>query len=187
MAHDAISWQDVALALAGAPIGALITVAGIGLTNRSNRASQERQLEAQLELQRQSLEHDLKGEHQRRVLSVRADLYAEIIEVCEAIDAFSEWIVASEQDGAIREPDDDEFFARVLGPLRKLRGRTAVYCAAEVRHEVGRLSEAVEAFSHDWSRREPLRSAAEQMRECAVEAAIIDRSSGLVPEGMGGM
>lgn len=28
--------------------------------------------------------------------------------------------------------------------------------------------------------------AAERMRECVVEAAVIDRTSGLVPEGLGG-
>lgn len=187
MAHAAVAWPDVALALAGAPIGALITVVGVALTNRSNRASQERQLDAQLDLQRQSLEHDLKSEHQRRVLSVRADLYAEVIEVCQAIDAFGEWIAAAEDNGAISEPDGEDYFDRVLGPLRRLRGRTAVYCSAEVRQELGKLSDAIEAFSHDWATIDPLRSAAERMRQCTIDAAIADRTSGLAPDGIGGM
>lgn len=127
MSNDPTSWRDVALALTGAPIGAVITVAGVMLTNRSNRKSQERQLQAQFEQQRQALDHDLRGEHQRRVLSARADLYAELLRICDAADGFGGWVGAAEEDPSIAEPDNDNFFRDVLKPLRDQRGRVAVY------------------------------------------------------------
>lgn len=187
VASGTTSWQDVSLALAGAPVGALITVVGVMLTNRSSRASQERQLAAQLAQQRASLEHDLKSEHQRRVLATRADLYAELLEICESVEQFKKWIDASAGDPSIAEPDPDDFFRQVLSPLRKCRGRVAVFCPSEVRRELWQFSDALESFDSDWSRSVDLHPAAERMRGCVIEAAIVDRTSGLAPEGLGGM
>jgi type II secretory pathway component PulJ len=182
VAQDPTTWQDVALVLAGAPIGAAIAVAGVMLTNRSNRASQDRQLQAQLTQQRQALEHDLKSEHHRRVLSVRADLYAEALNVCESADAFVAWIEAANENGAIPDPDDEDLFSRVSKPLRDCRGKVAVYCAAEVREEVFRMSKAVEEFSHDWETANSLLLASARLRECVIKAAVLDRTSGLQTE-----
>ena len=70
------TWADVALALAGAPVGAAIAVVGVHLTNSSNLAAQQAALDA--ERQRDSHAQRLKhrDETYQALITTANDLFA---------------------------------------------------------------------------------------------------------------
>ena len=183
------TWADVALALAGAPVGALITVIGVKMTNDANADAVQRQLVEQGIQQQRTLEFEVRRDHLRHVLDNRRDLYAALLEKCDDARRLAEWSVDPEAGTRYPEIDADDF-AAFLRDLKQLRYRVEVVCPAQVRAQAVELAESVENLRDAHEYRFATRgvdSAAEDLEEAIVVAAIEDRVSGVTPEGLGGM
>ncbi|GAA1476267.1 hypothetical protein GCM10009623_07130 [Nocardioides aestuarii] len=180
------TWADVGLTLAGAPIGALITVGGVWLTNRHNTAVQHNMLDSQERQQRAQLESDLRIDVQRTALSERLTLYVQVLAECDLVESLSAWATGSElpEQGPLT---NEEVHPRWLA-VRKLRRQVDVHCSSEVRFMMRKFADAVEGVDEtaEPEKWELLAEVSTNLRACIVEAAVIDRTSGLAADGLGG-
>lgn len=185
---DPVTWRDVALALTGAPVGALIAVGGVHLTNRHNQENQRAALEAQANQHRAQLEFDLRSTLQQQTLATRSQLYEELLSECERATTKAAWATGNEL------PDDtpplaNEDLHSMQNRVADIRFRVLVHCSAPVRYEVEQFADAVASVDETSSTAQwnSLIERAEALQQCVVQAAVIDRSGGVAEDGLGGM
>lgn len=183
-----MTWKDVILSLAGAPVGAAIAVLGVHLTNRHNDASQLAQIEAQAAQHRAQLEADLRSSLQKQTLSTRSDLYEALLAECERALSMASW-ATDERVVAPRSDLDNEDLLPLWMGVRKLRFRALVHCSAPVRLHVERFADAVAAVNETSAAEEWERLVLESraLQQAIIEAAVADRSGGVAEDGLGGM
>ena len=142
MAADTTTWSDVWLALAGAPVGAGITVFGVWLTNRHNTNANQAMLESQTVQQRERMEFDLKAELQRETLKQRSEIYESILELCDLTFHLAAW------GGSDILPDDQSPITNndltdAKQRLPSIQYRVLVHCSYEVREQFGLLRDSL--------------------------------------------
>lgn len=184
---DPVTWRDVILALSGAPVGALIAVGGVHLTNRQNQDTQQALINAQENQHRAQLEADLRSSLQKQTLSTRSELYEGLLAECERALSLFKW--TSAEVVAARGPVDNEDLLPLWSGVRDIRFRALVHCSAPVRHQIEKFADAVQAVdetssSDDW---DMLVDEAKRLQQCVIEAAVADRSGGVAEDGLGGM
>ena len=184
---DPVTWRDVILALSGAPVGALIAVGGVHLTNRQNQATQQAQIDAQASQHRAQLEADLRSSIQKQTLSTRSDLYEGLLSESERALSIVKWTSGDVVDE--RGPVTNEDLLPLWTGVRNIRFKALVHCSAPVRYQIDKFAEAVEevnetSSSDDWDR---LVVEARRLQQCVIEAAVADRSGGVAEDGLGGM
>jgi hypothetical protein len=188
MASDPTTWPDVWLALAGAPIGAAITVLGVALTNSHNSKTQRELLAGQADQQRERMDFDLRAENQRDTLKKRGEIYVEVLKHCAWAIKLGDWAGANElPDGVM--PISNEEVSDFVNSLPTTRYLVDVHCSAEVRAQFAVLEDAAHAVD-ETSGDEPwdaLTFAASALRNCVIEAAVADRSGAIASDGLGGM
>lgn len=188
MDSDPTTWSDVWLALAGAPIGAAITVFGVWLTNRNNSDSQKALLESQETLQRDRMNFELKAELQRETLRRRTEIYEQVLELCDLAIYYSAW------GGGNDLPDDQAPISNndlggIRDPLPAIQYSVYVHCSSQVRQQFDAFRDAVEnvdeaSTSAAWT---ALDATARDLQTCVISAAVIDRTGGIAEDGLGGM
>lgn len=180
------TWADVFVELAGAPVGAGITVLGIALATRYHQGTQRELLASTEAQQRARMDFDLRQEHLRHTLRERGDIYESALGLCDRAKFFSAWGAADPppyDSGPLRNTDLADFKRAVT----TLRYRVQVHCSDALRREVARFDAAVassgaesgRAHWHDLARR------ADGFHEQVIQAAVKDRTSGLVEDGAG--
>lgn len=126
---DPVTWREVVLALSGAPVGALIAVAGVQLTNRHNEKSQQALISAQANQHRAQLEFDLRASLQQETLRTRSELYEGVLSQCERTIELAEWANGNAV-AADRGPLTNEDLLSFWLEVRRLRFRIMVHCSA---------------------------------------------------------
>ncbi|MFO6453398.1 MULTISPECIES: hypothetical protein [unclassified Aeromicrobium] len=188
MASDPTAWSEVWLALAGAPLGAGITVLGVWLTNRHNTVTNQAMLEGQAAQQRARLEFELRAELQRETLRQRSDIYENVLELAEDAIHLASW------GGADVLPDDQSPITNsdlldIKARLPILQHRVGVHCSSDVRAQFGRFRDSLRDIwevspTEQW---DALATDARELQDCVISAAIQDRSGGAADDGLGGM
>lgn len=188
MAADTTTWSDVWLALAGAPIGAGITVFGVWLTNRHNTETNKAMLDSQAAQQRERMEFELKSELQRETLTQRSKIYESLLEVCDLATHLASW------GGAAVLPDDQRPITNndlrdTQQLLPTMQYRVYAHCSYEVRQSFDVFRDSLKNISEvsepkDWN---ALSKNAANLQACVIEAALLDRTGGVARDGLGGM
>ena len=188
MAADTTTWGDVWLALAGAPIGAGITVFGVWLSNRHNDKTNQGMLESQVAQQRERMEFELKAELQRETLKQRSEIYDSVLEFCDLATYFPAW------GGGNDLPDDqspitNDDLQDAKDRLPSIQYRVYVHCSYDVREQFDELRDALDNVSEvseppAW---DALEANARDLQDCVISAAVADRTGGIARDGLGGM
>jgi hypothetical protein len=182
------SWADVGLTLAGAPVGAVIALVGVGLSNRHSYTTHRELIGSQEQQQRERLEFDLRADHLQRTLARRAEIYEQLLEIADDTNKFSTWADGKDLPDYVSSLSNEDMLEFWLS-ARKLRYVVDVHCSFDVRTQWRALADAIEAVSEasepaTWQR---LTEQAEALRACVIEAAILDRTTGITRDGLGGM
>lgn len=181
------TWSEVGLALAGAPVGALITVFGVRLTNKHNNFTHQQMLDSQAQQQRERLEFELRVDLQRDSLRQRSVIYLKVLSNCDWAERLADWAQADELPWDVGPLTNDDLES-TQNEMPALRRRVEVHCSAGVR--VAMLTfEGAMAAVNETSKTEAwdqLRATSATLRSCVIEASVLDRTSGLAADGLGG-
>lgn len=187
-AADPVTWQDVFLALSGAPVGALIAVGGVHMTNRYNDKTQRSLLDSQAEEQRAQREQELRVSLQQQTLTVRSQLYEQMLKECDQAGRLAAW---ADRDRASRDvpPITNEDLLPLQDRVQELRYRALVHCSAPVRWAVQQFADAIIAVNETstselWN---DLLLQVEHLQGAVIDAAVADRKSVVAEDGLRGM
>ena len=178
------TWAEVFVMLAGAPVGAGIAILGITLNNRHNLQAQRELLAAQEERDRASRDFDLRSDHLRQTLQERGRVYESLLGLCDKARYFAAWGSADPPPydaGPLRSSDLTDFKRAVT----TLGYRVQVHGSEALRREMARFAESVEhsgseTSTADWR---TLGRRADSLHDQVVQAAVKDRTSGLMEDG----
>lgn len=176
------------MALSGAPVGALIAVGGVQLTNRHNQETQRANLEAQAYQHRAQLEFDLRSTLQQQTLAIRSQLYEDLLAQCEHATQLAAWADGNELPDSV-PPLTTEDLTSLQSRVADIRFRALVHCSAPVRYAVEQFAKAVQSVDEtsstaSWNN---LIARAKELQHGVIEAAVVDRSGGVAEDGLGGM
>lgn len=171
------SWTQVWLTLAGAPVGAAITVLGVHLTNRSERHRVAAQSVAERDLARDAAEASVRAQAVQRALQERTDLYLKIAELCLLTEALPDAVAYAEDVQGLPGPDHKHFM-QVAESIDKLRISAVVHAPRDVEQALAQVRAVSRRMGDDPSQDslEALASEARSLRERVAKAAEADRS-----------
>jgi hypothetical protein len=182
------SWADVGLTLAGAPVGAAIALLGVGISNRYSYKTHRELLASQEQQQRERLEFDLRSEHLQRTLARRAEIYEKLLEIVDHVDKFSNWADGTNLPENVAPLSNEDLLDLWLS-ARKLRYEVDVHCSYDVRTQWQVVADGIDRASEtsDAATWQTLIGQAAALRACVIEAAVLDRTTGITRDGLGGM
>jgi hypothetical protein len=182
------SWADVGLTLAGAPVGAAIALLGVGISNRYSYRTHRELLASQEQQQRERLEFDLRSDHLQRTLARRAEIYEKLLEVVDEVDKFSRWAEGTNLPDNVSVLSNEDLLNLWLS-ARKLRYEVDVHCSRDVRAQWRVVADGIDSASEtsESATWRALIERAEALRVCVIEAAVLDRTTGMTRDGLGGM
>ncbi|QSR27256.1 hypothetical protein CFH99_16670 [Nocardioides aromaticivorans] len=185
---DPVTWQDVFLALSGAPVGALIAVGGVHMTNRFNDKTQRALLDSQAEEQGVQREHELRVSLQQQTLAVRSQLYEQMLKECDQAKRRAAWAGQSRGSKDV-PPITNEDLVPFQDRVQELRYRALVHCSSPVRWAVEQFADATisvdeTSTSEQW---DDVLLQAENLQRAVIDAAVADRKSVVAEDGLGGM
>lgn len=181
------SWADVGLAVAGAPVGAAIALLGVYITNKQNARHLQATLHAEQCRARAQHEFELRSQVQRDVLSQRLAIYEALLALVDQARRLANWGGAAELPSHLSSIGNEDLQDLQQDVARQLH-KVGVLGSSDLRSSMRVFADAVESVDETtvggaW---QELHYAAGQLGGCVVECAVIDRTNGITPDGLGG-
>lgn len=171
------TWQDVALTLVGAPIGALIAVGGVALGNRNERRRDETRLNAERGMARDAASAAARAETVQQAMKSRTALYVKLAEFCLLTETLPAMVAYGEEVQGLPGPGH-EHFMRVSETIDQLRVQAIVHAPAEVEDALARMRSLADTLGDDppQAALQDLADAARDLRNCVARCAATDRT-----------